>query len=419
MFRFLHASDLHLDSPLRGLETYQDAPVAQIRGASRRAMDALVELALAEQVSFLVVAGDLFDGDWKDYHTALFLADRFGRLGNAGIPVYLASGNHDAASVISRTLRLPGNVRVFSSASPQTFIDDRTGAVLHGQGYPHWDLTDNLSVAYPPAHPAHFNIGVLHTALTGRAGHARYAPCSLDDLRSKGYQYWALGHLHQPEVVCRDPWIVFPGCIQGRHIREQGPKGAMMVTVDEGSVVDVEPRAVDVLRWGDCTVAVDRCGTWGELLDAVRLKLSQAKSGCDGRPLAVRVSLTGACRISQVVQDRQEALFEEIGTLAAGMGDIWLEQVTLAFRPSSDAVSGRGSTSPFKELIDSLSPDGLDLESIARDMPELSEFKSKLPSDATSGDEPFDPLDPSFLRSIKGEIAEMLVARLTRTGGDA
>jgi DNA repair protein SbcD/Mre11 len=417
MFRFLHAADLHLDSPLRGLETFQDAPVAQIRAASRRALDNLVDLAIREQASFLVISGDLFDGDWKDYHTALFLADRLGRLGNAGIPVYVASGNHDAESVISRTLRLPDNVRVFSSSSPQTFIDDRTGAALHGQGYPHRDLTDNLAAAYPPSRTALFNIGVLHTALTGRAGHARYAPCTLDDLRSKGYQYWALGHLHQPEVVCRDPWVVFPGCIQGRHIKEQGPKGAVMVTVDEGRVIDVDPRVVDVLRWGSCPVEVDSCGTWGELLDAVRLKLSEARSGCDGRPLAVRVSLTGESRISSLVQDRQEALFEEIGALAAGMGDIWLEKISLAIRPAT--VTGSGSASPFRDLIDSLSPDGLDLESIAGEMPELAEFRSKLPPEATSGDDPFDPLDPEFLRSIRGEIADLLMARLTRPGGDA
>jgi DNA repair protein SbcD/Mre11 len=114
MFRFLHGADIHLDSPLKGLEAYRDAPVEQIRGAVRRAFDRLIDLALEEEVAFLLLAGDLFDGDWKDYNTGIYLMNRMGRLKEAGIRVFIVSGNHDAASQITRALRFPDNVVLFS-----------------------------------------------------------------------------------------------------------------------------------------------------------------------------------------------------------------------------------------------------------------------------------------------------------------
>src|SRR5690349_16787907 len=102
MFKFLHAADVHLDSPLKGLARYEGAPADEIRGATRRAFDNLVELAIQEEAAFLLLAGDLYDGDWKDYNTGLFFVSRMRRLEEAGIPVFLISGNHDAASQITR-----------------------------------------------------------------------------------------------------------------------------------------------------------------------------------------------------------------------------------------------------------------------------------------------------------------------------
>lgn len=117
MFRFIHAADIHLDSPLKGLESYPDAPVEQIRGAARRAFDNLVTLAIEERAAFVLLAGDLFDGDWKDYNTGLFFTHRMGRLRERGIRVFLVSGNHDAASQLTRALSLPDNVTLFPTGN--------------------------------------------------------------------------------------------------------------------------------------------------------------------------------------------------------------------------------------------------------------------------------------------------------------
>jgi exonuclease SbcD len=120
MFTFIHTADIHLDSPLRGLEVHDDAPVAEIRGATRRAFDALIDLAIDEAAAFIVIAGDLYDGDWKDYNTGLYFAGRMGRLARAGIRVFLVAGNHDAASQITKAIPWPDNVHVFSSRKPES-----------------------------------------------------------------------------------------------------------------------------------------------------------------------------------------------------------------------------------------------------------------------------------------------------------
>lgn len=267
MIKFIHTADIHLDSPLKGLEAHDDAPVQEIRGATRRAFDNLVDLAITEAVDFILIAGDLYDGDWKDYNTGLFFAARMGRLDRAGIDVFIVSGNHDAASQITKTIPLPDNVTVFPFGKPRSVIRDDLGVIIHGQSYSRRVVTENLARNYPRNNPDYLNIGVLHTSLTGRDGHEPYAPCSPDELASKGYDYWALGHVHQREIVSMAPWIVFPGNLQGRHIRETGAKGATLVTVVEGRITAVDPRELDVLRWADCVVDLSLCETLDEVHD--------------------------------------------------------------------------------------------------------------------------------------------------------
>ncbi len=250
MIRFIHAADAHIDSPLKGLEAHDGAPVDVLRGATRRAFENLIQLAIDENIDFMILAGDLYDGDWKDYSTGLFFRRQMARLFEKGIPVYLIAGNHDAASVISRKLSLPENVHVFSTRTTESREVAGHPVVIHGRGFPHRAVPENLVPDFPAAVPDRFNIGMLHTSLTGRPGHDTYAPCSETDLRQKGYGYWALGHIHQPEVISRDPWIVFSGNCQGRDVRESGPHGCRLVTVDDSlEVARVDWRDLDVVRW--------------------------------------------------------------------------------------------------------------------------------------------------------------------------
>jgi DNA repair exonuclease SbcCD nuclease subunit len=133
--QFLHCADIHLDSPLRGLERYEGAPVDEVRGATRRAFRNLIDAALRERVDFVVIAGDLYDGNWPDFNTGLFFAKGMAELGESGIAVYGVRGNHDATSQITRTLRQPKNVHFLPDLAPGTLINDDLGLAVHGQSF--------------------------------------------------------------------------------------------------------------------------------------------------------------------------------------------------------------------------------------------------------------------------------------------
>ena len=366
-FRFLHAADIHLDSPLHGLSRYEGLPVDDIRSATRAAFDNLIQLAIDEAVDFVVIAGDLFDGDWRDMGTGLYFARAMGRLNQAGIHAFLLSGNHDAESIVSRAVPWPPNVRQFRSRRPDTHHLEELGVAIHGQSFQTPVVTDNLVLAYPPALGATFNIGVLHTALAGREGHATYAPCSLEDLRSRGYDYWALGHVHEFELVSTEPHVVFPGNLQGRTIRETGPKGAVIVNVVDGDVTSVERVELDVIRWTRVDVNCSG-GNLYTITDIIRAELAQLHgSNCSGRPLIARVTLTGEMADAGGLHDRADQLRDDVRAIATSISpDLHVEKVkVLVTTPAEtermilgedlDALIDEGRSNP--ELIKAIGDD--------------------------------------------------------------
>ncbi|MEW6520519.1 MAG: DNA repair exonuclease [Thermodesulfobacteriota bacterium] len=417
MFKFLHTADIHLDSPLKGLEAYEDAPLEEIRGASRRAFDQLIDFAVDEEVDFLLIAGDLYDGDWKDYHTGLFLVNRMGRLQRAGIRVFIVAGNHDAASNTTRALPLPDNVSLFSPRKAETKLLDDLRVAVHGQSYAARDVRENLALGYPPRQAGYFNIGLLHTALSGRAGHESYAPCTVDDLRARGYDYWALGHVHQQEVVARDPWIIFPGNLQGRHIRESGAKGATLVTVEEGRVTAVQQREFDVLRWLLAPVDLSACQTIEAVFGQVRQALEAGRAAGEGRPLAVRLMLSGACPVHAELIDRWPRLLDELRGVAAASGEVWLEKVLPQTRRRTELAGLVGRDTALAGLLRSLDELPLGAEDLFTLVPDLPAFKSRLPAELFEGDEPLLADSPGQTETLRAEVRELLAARLLQHGG--
>ena len=417
MVKFIHTADIHLDSPLKGLETYEDAPVEEIRGATRRAFDNLIDLAIEEEVDFILIAGDLYDGDWKDYNTGLFFASRMGRLSKAGIKVFIVSGNHDAASRTTKAMPLPDNVTLFSPRKPQSVKLDDFGIIIHGQSYSFRAVTDNLASQYPQNDSNYFNIGLLHTSLTGREGHEDYAPCTLDELKSKGYDYWALGHVHKREIVSEDPWIVFPGNIQGRHIKETGAKGATLVIVEDGRITEVEERELDVLRWATCQVDLSECETSDMVYDAVRQGFEQELEQADGKTLALRLVLTGKCPVHAQLLDRTAQWTEEFRGIAAGFGNVWLEKVKFQTSRKKSLEEIFGEDTPIAGLLQSIQHLELDGDTLLGLVPELSALKSKLPAEIHSGDEPFLDPSPEKIAELRTDVQELLIAKLLQHGG--
>ncbi len=415
MFRFLHAADIHLDSPLKGLEEYPDAPLQQIRQAARRAFDNLVQLAIDEKVAFVLLAGDLYDGDWKDYNTGIYFVGKMGKLRDAGIPVFMVSGNHDAARQITRSLKLPENVTLFPHAQVGTEILDRYGVAVHGQSFSARSETDDLVRNYPQGDPLLFNIGLLHTSLNGRPGHEPYAPCSLDALRSKGYQYWALGHVHQREEVSIDPWVVFPGNIQGRHIRETGSRGCTLVSVEDAHVVSLEHRELDVLRWALCRIDVALCDSLDRLLDLVRETIHEERVAAEGRPLAVRLVIEGITPLHGPLYENSLQLHEEFRAIAANLGDVWVEKALFNTRKPSCAAAVFAGDSPLESLMKSIEAMQFDTATLIEFIPEFEKLRSKLPSELLNDGDPFRPGEEE-LSAIREEVKELLMGKIEQRG---
>ena len=352
-FRFIHAADIHLDSPLRGLAGHDGTVAETIRGATRHALQNLVSYAIEEKVSFVIIAGDVYDGDWRDYKTGLFFAREMSRLNDHDIAVYIVRGNHDAQSQITRRLTLPPNVTVFSAKQPETYRVHGVAAALHGQSFIKRDVTDNLSLSYPYPTPGCLNIGVLHTALSGTEGHDNYAPCSLEDLQTKGYDYWALGHIHQYSVHHEYPHVIYSGIIQGRHINERGPKGAVIVTVESGAITDIAPFSTDVVRWAALKINARKLETLLDLEDEIRKVVGEAEEKYSrGRFLACRIIVEGNTSIHEAALADKERLTAEARAAAINLASdqIWIEKLVVATNPLRKRLSGQGIGDPLEFL---------------------------------------------------------------------
>jgi len=411
--KFVHAADLHLDSPLRGLARYEGAPLQAIRGATRRAFENLIDLCLEEGAAFLLLAGDIFDGNWKDYSTGLFFAAQLARLRMADIAVVLIRGNHDAASQITRHLRLPENVHELSVRAPESFEIAPLGVLVHGQGFATKAVTEDLASGYPAASRGAFNIGLLHTSAGGREGHENYAPCRLETLVDRGYDYWALGHVHQREILARDPYIVFPGNLQGRHVRETGPKGASLVTVEDGRVTHVEHRPLDVIRWDRLEIDVSGSASGYEVVGLARDAIERSLARADGRPLAARVALFGETAAHSLLVSSAEQYASEIRLAATDVGGAgaFVEKILLETRSTIDLVKVREQDDPVGQLARSLQQAKSDPRALTDLLGELADLKQKLPLELREGEGAL-TLDEAHLREILIEVEQMLIPRL-------
>lgn len=353
--KFIHAADIHLDSPLTGLSAYADAPVELLRTATREAFSNLVTEAIEQSVDFMVIAGDLYDGTWKDHNTGIYFCKEMGRLKKAAIPVYLLFGNHDAESEMTKKLQLPENVFTFEAKKPSTYHLQHLNVALHGRSFKEKETTENIAMGYPDPLHGLFNIGVLHTALEGNSMHANYAPCSLEELHAKGYDYWALGHVHDYQLWQGASTIVFPGNLQGRHIRETGPRGAVLVTVDEAGVQVVERLFVDVLRWSSLEVNVTECGSLPEVVAAIGKALEAiVENSLSTIPNAVRVTVTGKTSVHGDLFGLESQLRAEVLALAVAMGDerLWIEKVKVNTSAADDGVTMKARSDALSELQD-------------------------------------------------------------------
>lgn len=413
--KFIHTADIHLDSPLSGLSAYKDAPADRLRTVTRDAFSRLVDAAIDESVDFMIIAGDLYDGTWRDFNTGRYFCREMGRLCSAGIPVYLLYGNHDAESEMTKRLVLPDNVHVFDARKVSTFRLESFRVALHGRSFREAATMDNLVTGYPPPVDGWLNIGVLHTALEGYKAHATYAPCSLAELVAKGYDYWALGHVHEHAILNEKPWIVFPGNLQGRHVRETGERGAMLVKADASGIRTVERLLVDVLRWHRLEVDISEDHTLEDVVRRVGRAFGQLLSVTpDDRYLSVRVVLTGHSAAHGLLFGLESQLREEVLGQAAGQGvdRLWVEKVRIESLPPLEIESLDSRSDAFADLQELLSmapEDEALLEALLNDLRPLVD---KAPHGLMAAVPELETIRQGDMASLVRSVTPDLIARL-------
>ena len=418
MFKFIHAADIHLDSPLLNLDQYDGAPVDALRVATRDAFDNLIQTAIDEQVQFLLIAGDLYDKDSPDFQTPMHVRKKMQELQDAGVEVFIIQGNHDATAVAKRAfeaLTLPANVHVFSTKGPETRMLEDLQVAIHGQGFATKSIVDDLSGNYPAAVPGHFNIGLLHTNLGGNTSHDNYAPSTADGLRQKEYQYWALGHIHKRDrgIGGKRQIIHYSGNTQGRHIRESGPRGCTLVTVDDSHNISMKFRPTDVWRWHVCEIDASGSATADDILLSARQDIEKALLSADDRALAVRVRVAGATTAHRSLMNQATHWRDELRrmTLDAFEERVWLEKVkfrtTFPISPASLEID-----SSFGDLIAGIRDLVPGEEVVADVRHQLDAMLAKLPTDVRLQSEAFDLDDESMLSTLINDAKDLLVSKL-------
>jgi DNA repair exonuclease SbcCD nuclease subunit len=268
-FSFIHAADLHLDSPFKGITTDSKSMGNALRRATFDAFNALIELCIQKQVQFLLVAGDVYDGADRSLRAQLKFRDGLARLAEHNIHAFVVHGNHDPANSQSTAIEWPDTVHIFNGNKVESKTvagqDNVPLALISGISHGKSNETQNLTKKFSKEDPGIFHIGLLHCNVGSHTGHDPYAPCELSDLTHPGMDYWALGHVHEKAVLHTDPYVVYSGNTQGRNIREQGERGCWFVTVENRSVADIRFYPLDAARWLRTNVNIDNMQTVDEL----------------------------------------------------------------------------------------------------------------------------------------------------------
>lgn len=424
--KILHAADIHLDSPLQRLGTYEHAPVDRIRNASRRALENLVRLAIDESVDLVVISGDLFDGDWPDQNTGLFFVAQANKLVRAGIPIVVIRGNHDAANLMTTSLPFPANPDGSPIMMSADEVDQRRfeslGIVVHGRSFRTRAETGNLAGEYPAPIRGMFNVGMLHTSLTGAEGHDPYAPCTPAQLTDKDYDYWALGHVHTRGEfgLSGSAPIVFPGNLQGRHIREAGPKGCVIVHIEDRGGCSTSFHELDVVRWQMCTIDVSGMQHCDEVNDAFQAWLSEAFVTADQRLLITRVELVGDSSLHHELHRRASALKASLQatTVTHGGDQAWLEELKIRSQVAQVKLGPTDVDGPLESLsavIGSLREDPQAGKIIEQ---ELRSLIKKLPVELVDDGQTIPIEDSEWITELIESASADVVGRLQAEGAE-
>jgi exonuclease SbcD len=331
-FRFIHCSDLHIDSPFKGLASENPELAKRLRASTSQAFQNIVDLAIKEKVDAVVIAGDIYDGKDKSLQAQFKFREGLKNLSDAGIPSFLAHGNHDPLDSRFATLKWPDLVTVFSGGEIECHNiqrDGKTLAKVHGVSYPTREVKENLALRFEQHSGEGFGIGVLHANVGGNLDHDDYAPCSIEDLVSRNMDYWALGHIHAHQILRpSDPAIVYSGNTQARHKNETGIKGCCLVTLRPNASPEIRFLAVDSVRFVMETLDVSRARTLDDVIESVQSHSEEISARAKGLDALIHLTLTGRTTANEELRLKNniEELLEQIQSGFAGrIPAIWID----------------------------------------------------------------------------------------------
>ncbi|WP_167746954.1 metallophosphoesterase family protein [Cohnella luojiensis] len=338
-FTFVHAADLHLDSPFKGLTKVPDAVRDRLRESTFSALQGLCDIVKREKADFLVLAGDLFDAADRSLRAQLRLQRAMEEITSLGTQVFVVHGNHDPESGRQAKLDWPQGVHEFGSAGvecrPAYSRNGELAAHVYGISYPTPAVTDNLALRFMKREGAPFHLALLHANVDGDPSHDNYAPCKLDELASAGFHYWALGHVHDRRILREYPHVVYSGNIQGRSIRETGGKGVYVVSVSESGSIDMSFRDIADVLWQETIVSIEGIDREQDLKNRLLSALDDSRKDAQGRPSLVRVRLEGRGvmheRLLQpnVAEEWVEDLRESLGAPEETEAWVWPESIVV------------------------------------------------------------------------------------------
>jgi DNA repair exonuclease SbcCD nuclease subunit len=331
-FRFIHCSDLHIDSPFKGFSAINPDWAERLRDAPLQSFLNIVDLAVREQVDAVIIAGDVFDGEDKSLQAQFKFRRGLQTLSEHRIPSFIAHGNHDPLNSWSTTLKWPEGVTVFPGSGVQSVPvvkEGQTLAHIYGTSFPERDVFDNLAQQFERQQDSGFAVAVLHANVGGHPDHDPYAPCAVDDLVARGMDYWALGHIHLREVLRENhPAIVYCGNSQGRHFKESGPRGCCLVTLTEGASTDIRFLATDTIRFVESAADLSTCATLDAVVEEIVRQCQTLLDQAEGRSLVIRQALTGRTEVHTLLRKggTLESLRDEVlQNFSDRRSGLWLE----------------------------------------------------------------------------------------------
>ncbi|WP_207196281.1 DNA repair exonuclease [Peribacillus sp. TH24] len=356
--KFIHAADLHLDSPFSGLKDMPPSLLKEIRESPFKAFQKMINEAIFHQVDFIVLSGDLFDGENRSLRTQVRFRSEMEKLQQHQIPAFIIHGNHDHLSGSWVTVELPGNVHVFSGQTEVKLFQksDGTSVHLYGFSYPRRHVTERMIETYIKAEGADYHIGLLHGNLEGNSEHSPYAPFSLKELCAKDFDYWALGHIHKHQVVSENPLVIYPGNIQGRNRKESGVKGCLLVELDGDTKRHSFIETSGVI-WESETIKISADSNFDALYKVCKDILE--KKRFDGRCylLEIKLDIVGSVNYyGEILEELTRILQDE----EQGESFVWLYRIKI-IQPIS-VVSSREKITPFVAEISMLASEFEDIE---------------------------------------------------------